>query len=354
MAGVLSGAVFCRAQQADVSADPAQKNDVGKGAKDADVFSGLPRLRVPVTLAQSRVTIDDLLRGLSDSMGVPLHTDGIQGTRVAVRWQHLPLRDALDGLAHIGEWEWVRDTNRELTLRARYNPHRNDMSRPRTQAQADEQQAGREFLKQFADLPADMQRDLQAHHADGARGIPFSRLPEGVKQTLRDGYAAHQQHDMELMHRPPRLSLAEVEQSSLFVALDHNTRADSVMISFDYQGAGRNAGEALQGKVFNDLREQHYEMVSRKPGENVGMTHPERDDANLRLDALQSDPRMKLKISLSGGSKLTLYEALKTLAAQVQEQAPGKPLPFVTDSRDRSDTRRAPDLRDVPLGGRAR
>ena len=148
-------------------------------------FAGDPRLDVKVTLHEKDATVTDALKALSKATHVEMTAVGssLPTTHFCVFAADTPLRNVLDGMAHLHGWEWkaLKDKSLELCTRPRANQWAG--LRPNTEAQAEQYAQGRQFLSQFATCPPALQSALTDMHHNG---IPFSSLPPEMQQTVQN------------------------------------------------------------------------------------------------------------------------------------------------------------------------
>ncbi len=154
-----------------------------KAADVKDPLADDPRLDVKVTLHKQSTTIADVLEALSKTTHVRLAVAGSEviHASLCIFADNAPLRDVLDGMAHLQDLEWVRRQDKTLELHPRPRRSQWDGVRPNTEAQAEQYRQGRQFLSQLSDCTPAMRATLTDMHQNG---VAFSSLPSRMQKTV--------------------------------------------------------------------------------------------------------------------------------------------------------------------------
>jgi len=148
-----------------------------------DPLVGDVHLDVKVTLHKQEATVADVLEALSKTTHVKLTVAGSEviHSSLCLFADNTPLRDVLDGMAHLQDLEWVRRQDKSLELHPRPRRNQWDGVRPNTEAQAEQYRQGRQFLSQLSDCTPAMQNALKDMHQNG---VTFGSLPSEMQKTV--------------------------------------------------------------------------------------------------------------------------------------------------------------------------
>ena len=170
-------------------ADIHAKNDGLTLRKEAnarstkDPLTGDARLDVKVTFRKPEVTMAEALKALGEKAHIKLTITGseISSSSLCLFADDTPLRDVLDGIAHVQDLEWVRRPDKTLELHPR--PYLNQWGgvRPNTEAQAEQYRQGRQFFSQLSSCTPAIRATLTDMHQNG---VAFGSLPAEVQKTV--------------------------------------------------------------------------------------------------------------------------------------------------------------------------
>lgn len=192
------GAVFCLSllPLSGWSQQPSAARPASVTTTDAKSgpLAGNRRLDGKQTIRVRSRTVEDVLEQLHTLSGVEFHVrhTGIRVSTLSLAYRKAPLRDILDDIAGASDWEWRQEQEGALTLQLRYDPHRQDFFRPHTEADAERERRGFEFLGQLGRQPASLQEALTRSIKDpDNHGVAFGDLPPEMQQSLQAMFAAH-------------------------------------------------------------------------------------------------------------------------------------------------------------------
>jgi len=162
------------------------KNDgltLRKEVNAKDPLVGDVRLDVKVTLHKQEATVADVLEALSKTSHVKLTAAGSEVVHASLCLfaDDAPLRNVLDGIAHLQDLEWVRRQDKTLELHPRPRRNQWDGVRPDTEAQAEQYRQGRQFFSQLSSCTPAMRTTLTDIHQNG---VAFGSLPAEMQKAV--------------------------------------------------------------------------------------------------------------------------------------------------------------------------
>jgi hypothetical protein len=301
------------------SANPSSVTAGKFGPLDND-----PRLLIRVSLSSEATTIDRALYALTKRTGVKLIAEGneVGPTRCSFRYHEIPLKELLESIAALRRFAWERREHGLLVLKEGYDPHRFDIYRPHSRAQAERNRLGRELTRQFNQLPPDLQHAMQGGPKGPADGVAFGSLPAGMQQTIADMIAADQA-DMAAQGQGGSfdygnldnslVSVSPVNQQEGFNSLSWHVNQPSVSSGGLGVATQKPAGSNMPVVTFTDPRDQDDRIVPPEQNFLAPPWYPDEDDAASRREALSQDERLKALVTLHLEG-ITLPQALQELA----------------------------------------
>lgn len=268
------------------------------------------RLLKKVTISRKKTTVAQALGALTRLTKVKMQPGEkeVALTELSFHYRATPLKDILESMALLRNWEWKRVQN-VLLLREHHNPHQLDVFRPHSELQAAQSQKVREFIEQLKQLPPALQMSIQTVREEGRSGILFRSLPEGMQHTLQQALEFRLQ-ERTTMGRPSiDISPDNLEDAYVYLQINQQEAFTgySVTISTDRHDMG------LSTTVFKDPREGYHIVPALELTSTLWFGAEE--DEKSRQEALMKDPRLSTKITLRLRS-VTLPTALKELAEQ--------------------------------------
>ncbi len=266
-----------------------------------------PRLNVRVSLKREATTQDEAVSALGRMtkirMRVEKDNEGPAG--MSFRFQNVPLKHVLDGIAAVYGWVWVRKEGVWILQPNHALDH--DSLRPHTRAQAEIFRGGRELLKELDKQPAQFlarlfSRDIPLQ----PEGLAFGELPAGVQRPVSAMLAANRRDRASQgdNYTPP---LDDNCRVSLEKSVDQDFTHYTVNVS------NNEAGASFSFCIFNDPAENTDQVVHYQDMPTSADFEFDKDDAASRLAALDADPRLKQRFSLRM-RYATLSDALHALA----------------------------------------
>lgn len=243
-----------------------------------------PRLDVKVTLHKQRATVADVLEALSKTTHVELTTTGAElpYAPLFIFTDAKPLRDVLDGMAHLRDWEWVRRQDKTLELHQRPRFDRWDGVRPNTEAQAEQYRQGRQFLSQLSYCPPAVRNALTDPHQSG---VAFSSLPPEMQKAVESMLIAGSPSLTALSHT----SVPAPEDSTVRLQMEGRQEWGNEYLVDVFDG---HTGVGLNFPMFNDPDENTDQVV---PVSSLPVTqwYASARDAASRKEIAKDDARLK-------------------------------------------------------------
>lgn len=249
-----------------------------------DPLANDPRLDVKVTLHKQRATVADVLEALRKTTHINLTTTGVEipYAPLFVFADAKPLRDVLEGVAHVRDWEWVRRQDKTLELRQRPRLDRWDGVRPHTEDQAEQYRQGRQVLAQFSSCSPALQNALTDMHQNG---VAFSSLPPEMQKAVESMLVAGSASLTALSHT----NVPAPENSTVRLQLGGRQEWGNV---YHVEVSDGHTDVGLEVPVFNDPDENTDQIVpvSALP---VTQWYASAQDAASRKDLAKDDVRLK-------------------------------------------------------------
>ena len=262
-----------------------------------------------MTLHKQNAAVAEVLEDLSKTLHIKFAVEDTETaqTHVCVFTDNTTLRDVLDGIVHLHDWQWVRRQDKTLELRPSPHPYQWDILLPHTEAQAEQFRQGRQFLSELPNCTPAMWAAL----TDGNQnGVSFNSLPAEMQKTVASMLTAGT-IDLAANGRPAAPSL---EDSAIRLQQGpHQDWGKSYYVDvFDgHRGVG------LSFRVFNDPNQNADEIVPIAQALNAPIWHGAAQDAASRQEIAQDDARLKrLQVPVTVDlHDVPLYACLRTLAA---------------------------------------
>ncbi len=270
-----------------------------------------PRLRIKVTLKRRLTRVAEALRELSIRTKVKLEAEGneVRPARLSFSYKDISLKDILDSIAAVHNWEWERRKGGILILRERDNTALQNALRPHSQAQAEIYRKGREFVNLLSKQSQELQNSLWAHPMRGfplPNGIGFGELPTPMQQVLRDMLAARREELAEQGLDGGHLSPEALDGTRLWMETYPGEGVTSYhLMVFDERG-----GCGINFNVFSDPNESSQVVPESSP-----IWYGASEDTTSQEQA-SNDPRLNQRVTLDVRSE-TILDALRELAPQV-------------------------------------
>lgn len=284
-------------------------------------LAGNRRLDGKQTIRVRSRTVEDVLEQLHTLSGVEFHVrhTGIRVATLSLAYQKAPLRDILDDIAGAGGWEWRQEREGALLLQFRYDPHRQDFLRPHTEADAERERRGFEFLGQLGRQPASLQEALTRSIKDpDNNGVAFGDLPPEMQQNLRAMLAA-QLMNLGEDFQNLKAQLQDPQTARLYLQVDSKADTTEYSITFGVPaegGSGCLGSTEVNFSVFNDSREDYHVVpMSEVNAHPQAPWSPAQTDDASRQAALTADARLKGSVTLNL-QEGTLADALLALLPQ--------------------------------------
>ena len=257
------------------------------------------RLAVRVSVNRKSETVAKTLELLGKITKVKCFTADteIAGRIISYHYQATPLRDIFYSLAAVQSWRWKPGQNG--TWQLCQSSHEHDNLRPHSDNQAELFRLGHDFLKQFGDLPPDVQHTM--FHDNSQPGVPggavrLDSLPQAMQDTINAMIEPSLAFQKEMIGTPALINPKEQTGLTLSLQGQHNGEYDTYHINIGKSGV---FGMMLSSfPVFHDAGED-YHVVPNSTEPNQRPWQPEKDDLVSRREAMKNDARMQTKVSVN-------------------------------------------------------
>ena len=238
--------MFPRTASAQTGTAPHDRKPVPSRQADLDarMDKGLmldtdPRLKQKVTLRADNVALPKVLGQLSDTAHVSLIAvaDSLQGKKLTVAFVDKPLRDVLDALSALGDYEWVGRKTGTFVLRAA----------PPKPVDAEQEALfkwGKDLRGAFAGLTPEQKQALSVPY-----GTPLSALPADMQSAMQGALSTLAENEPVGPDGVPLTTYEDMlnNQGSLMVGFDGEPMGGGTDYYFSIAMPGKGGGTFLVG-----------------------------------------------------------------------------------------------------------